>query len=79
MKEPVTNEEILKQAKELLMQDVYVAERPVTAKGKPSTLPTTQIATRLPNDLLEELRALGGRMSNHVEMAVRLYLKVIKL
>jgi hypothetical protein len=75
----LTDDEILKRAKKILMQDVYVAERPVTAKGKPSTLPTTQIAGRFPNELIEELRSLGGRMSNHLEKALRLYLKIIKM
>jgi len=70
--------EILHRAKEILMKDVFVAERPTTAKGRQSTLPTTMIAARFPDDLVVELKALGGRLSHHLEKALRLYLKVIK-
>jgi len=74
----LSDAEILLRAKELLMKDVFVAERPTTAKGRDSTLPTTMIAGRFPNDLVAELKALGGRVSHHLERALRLYLKVLK-
>jgi len=60
------------------MKDVFVAERPTTAKGRESTLKTSMIAARFPNDLVTELKALGVRVSHHLEKALRLYLKVLK-
>ncbi len=70
--------QIILQAKEILMRDIDVAERPTTAKGRPSTLRTTMIAGRFPNELVNELEALGGRKSHHLEKALKLYLKLIK-
>jgi hypothetical protein len=70
--------QIILQAKEILMRDIDVAERPTTAKGRPSTLKTVMIAGRFPSDLVAELEALGGRKSHHLEKALRLYLKMLK-
>jgi hypothetical protein len=69
--------DILTRAKEILMRDIDVAERPTTAKGRPSTLPTTMIAARFPTELVNQLEALGGRKSHHLEKALKLYLKLI--
>jgi len=74
----LSDDEIIRRAKEILMKDVFVAERPTTAKGRESTLKTSMIAARFPNDLVTELKALGGRVSHHLEKALRLYLKVLK-
>jgi len=74
----LSDAEILHRAKEILMKDVFVAERPTTAKGRESTLPTAMVAARFPDDLVAELKSLGGRMSHHLEKALRLYLKFIK-
>jgi hypothetical protein len=70
--------QIILQAKEILMRNIDVAERPTTAKGRPSTLPTTMIAGRFPTELVRQLEALGGRKSHHLEKALKLYLKLIK-
>ena len=66
-------------AKEILMRDIDVAERPTTAKGRPSTLKTVMIAGRFPAELVAELEALGGRKSHHLEKALKLYLKMVKI
>jgi len=77
-KPPLSEAELLRRAKEILMQDVTVAERPTTAPGRLSTLKTQMLAARFPVDLVEELEALGGRKSHHMEKALRLYLKLMK-
>jgi hypothetical protein len=75
--EPSENE-IIRCAKEILMRNIDVAERPTTAKGRPSTLPTIMVAARFPSDLVAQLEALGGRKSHHLEKALKLYLKIVK-
>ena len=76
--EALSEADILRRAKEILMRNIDVAERPTTAKGRPSTLPTIMIAARFPTDLVAQLEALGGRKSHHLEKALKLYLKIVK-
>jgi hypothetical protein len=74
-----SEEETLKKMNELL-KDIQATPRPVgaTGKGKYTTLKTKMIAARLPVALAEELEALEGPKSGHIERAVKLYLKVLK-
>jgi len=77
--EALSEADILGRAKEILMRGIDVAERPTTAKGRKSTLKTVMMAARFPSDLVAELEALGGRKSHHLEKALKLYLKIVKL
>jgi hypothetical protein len=63
-----------------MVDRINVMERPVTAPGKskPEDFKTAAIGARLPVRLVEELRALPGRTSHHIERAVALYLRVVR-
>lgn len=69
--------ELLLKVKEML-NNIEVAERPTTAKGRKSSLETGMIAARFPKTLIEELEALPGRKSHHLEKALTLYLRALK-
>ena len=63
-----------------MLDDIQVAVRPVgvTAKGRPTTFPTKMVAARFPTAMVEELEALEGPKSYHLEKALMLYLKALK-
>jgi hypothetical protein len=50
-----------------------------TSPGKKSDVPTTLTALRIPTSLDQELRALKGPKSRHIEKAIMLYLRVLKV
>ena len=61
-----------------MLNSIEVAERPVTARGRHSTLKTKHVAAKIPEDLFDSLEALPGRRSHHIEKALRLYIKVLE-
>lgn len=73
-----TDAELLRRIRNML-DTIEPAERPVgaTAKGRPSPLKTIMIAIRIPTSLDDELKALGGLKSRHVEKAIMLYLRAM--
>ena len=73
----LSDEELLRKVKAML-DKIEIAERPTTARGRESTLKTGMIAARFPKTLIEELEALPGRKSHHLEKALTLYLRAIK-
>jgi hypothetical protein len=73
----LSDKEILRKVKAML-NSIEIAERPTTAPGRESTLKTLPIAARFPKALVEELEALPGRKSHHLEKALTLYLRAIK-
>jgi hypothetical protein len=74
-----TEAELLEKIRAML-DTIQPAERPVgaTAKGRHSPLKTKLVALRLPVTLNEELKALGGLKSRHIEKALMLYLRAMK-
>jgi len=73
----LSDKEMLRKVKDMLDR-IEIAERPTTAPGRESTLKTLPIAARFPKALVEELEALPGRKSHHLEKALTLYLRAIK-
>ena len=62
-----------------MLQGIQPTERyGLTAPGKKTSVPTELIAIRIPKSLHDELKALGGLKSRHVERAIMLYLKAMK-
>jgi hypothetical protein len=63
-----------------LLDTIEPAERPIgaTAKGRKSPLQTTMIAIRIPRSLDQQLTALGGPKSRHIEKAIMLYVQAMK-
>jgi hypothetical protein len=63
-----------------MVEGIEPAERPIgaTAKGRKSPLQTTMIAIRIPTTLDDELKALHGPKSRHIEKAIMLYLRAMK-
>ncbi len=62
-----------------MLDHIEIAERPGdTAPGRKSALQTKMVAARFPVALVEQLEALPGRKSHHLEKALMLYLRVIK-
>jgi len=63
-----------------MLHTIEPAERPIgaTAKGRKSPLQTDMIAIRIPQTLHEELKALGGLKSRHIEKAIMLYVRAMK-
>jgi hypothetical protein len=75
----LTEEEILKEASKIL-DGMPVRKRDITGtrKKRLSTVKTKIIAGRMPTELINELRALGGSNTSHLEKALIFYLKLIK-
>jgi hypothetical protein len=71
--------ELLRRVRSMLY-NIEPAERPIgaTAKGRKSPLQTTMIAIRIPTNLDEELKALGGLKSRHIEKAIMLYIRAMR-
>lgn len=78
-KDTETEAELLRKVR-AMVDAIEPAERPVgaTAKGRKSPLQTIMIAIRIPTALDEELKALGGLKSRHVEKAIMLYLRAMR-
>jgi hypothetical protein len=76
----IDNEAELLEKIRAMLDTIEPAERPVgaTAKGRYSPLKTKLVALRLPVTLNDELGALGGLKSRHIEKALMLYLKAMK-
>jgi hypothetical protein len=76
----LTETELLKKVRAML-DTIEPAQRPVgaTAKGRKSPLQTTMIAIRIPTVLDEELKSMGGLKSHHIEKAIMLYLKAMRI
>ena len=47
-------------------------------RGRPSSVPRTNVSARLPDDLVHQVDLLGGSRSNHIERALRLYLRAMR-
>jgi len=75
----LTEEEVLREAFKIL-QGLPVRKRQLTGtRGKRlSTVKTKILAGRMPTDLINELRSLKGSYSEHLERALKFYVKVIK-
>lgn len=75
----VSEGELLRRIR-IMLESIEPAERPIgaTAKGRKSPLQTKMIALRIPEALYDELEALEGPKSRHVEKAIMLYLKAMK-
>jgi len=75
----ISETELLKKVRRML-DTIEPAERPIgaTAKGRKSPLQTDMIAIRIPQTLHEELKALGGLKSRHIEKAIMLYVQAMK-
>lgn len=75
---PHKEAELLREIKGML-DEIKIAERPGdTAPGRKSALQTKMVAARFPVELVQELEALPGRKSHHLERALMLYLRVMK-
>jgi hypothetical protein len=63
-----------------MLDKIEVIERVgLTAPNRKSPLKTTMIAIRVPESLDEELKALKGPKSRHIEKAIILYVKAMKV
>ena len=73
----LTADQVLKKTGEIL-ETIEIAEREWTGRGKKGTQNLVLIGGKLPPDIVEEVRALKGPVTHHLERALRLYLKVLK-
>jgi hypothetical protein len=76
---PDIDDELLRRMRAMI-DHIQVADRGTTAPGRKrdEALKTQQIGARLPVKLVEELKALPGRFSHHIEKAIALYLKALR-
>lgn len=79
-KPDLTEEEILVKVKAML-KDIEPAERPNVklAKGEKREFETAMLSVRVPKTLVDELATLKGPKTTHVEKAVMLYLRALKV
>jgi len=61
-----------------MLKSTEIPDRGTTAKGRQSAVKTKLVAARLPVILIDELHALGGRFSHHIEKAVMLYVQAMR-
>jgi hypothetical protein len=62
----------------MLLQEVQLAPRSYTARGRQQVRETARISCSLPADVVKRLDTLGNARSHHVEKALKLYLLLIE-
>lgn len=70
--------ELLKRVRTMLDKIEPVQRLGLTAPGRKTSVPPVMIALRIPKALDEELKALGGLKSRHIEKAIMLYVQAMK-
>jgi hypothetical protein len=66
-------------AKDILDNEIKVGRiEEWTGQGRKGTQNLQMLGAKLPNDLVAEIKALGGKITDHVEKALKLYLRVLK-
>lgn len=66
-----------KRAREIL-DNIETKKYEWTGKGKVKENKTAILAGRMPLDLVQGIKALEGKVTDHMEKALRLYLKIVK-
>jgi hypothetical protein len=69
--------QVLMKMKQIL-SSIPADEREWTGPGRKGTGQLLQIGAKIPKYLVDELKSLPGRLSHHVERAVKIYLKILK-
>jgi len=69
---------LLKRVRRMLDKIEPVQRLGLTAPDRKSSVPSAMIALRIPKTLDEELKALGGLKSRHIEKAIMLYVRAMK-
>jgi hypothetical protein len=64
-----------------MLNGIEPAERPVgaTCPGRKSPLQTTTMAARIPTELYNQIKALKGTLSSHIERALIFYVKTMAI
>jgi hypothetical protein len=69
--------EAFKKVKQVLMSRIDIDEREWTGPGRVATHRFVQVGGKLPPDLVDKIKVLGGRFMHHVERSLKLYLLVL--
>ena len=67
------------EAMKAMLNEIEIPERiGLTAPNRESPIKSGMLAARFPKELIDELKALPGPVSRHLERAARLYLLILK-
>lgn len=69
--------EAFKKVKQVLMSRINIDEREWTGPGRIATHRFVQVGGKLPPELVERIKVMGGRFMHHVERSLKLYILVL--